>query len=93
MFVHSYRGKVFRVHGDLKRNKRNIKEDEGARLAERSLPLFKTLKNITKENKDEYRWTKEAEAVFQSMKRLIMELISAMGSKKPYSMSVEPFTT
>lgn len=32
-----------------------------ARSAERSLPFFDTLKNITKENKDEYRWTEEAE--------------------------------
>nr|GEU63512.1 reverse transcriptase domain-containing protein [Tanacetum cinerariifolium] len=30
-----------------------------AKSAERSLPLFNTLKNITKENKHEYRWTKE----------------------------------
>ncbi|GJS86116.1 reverse transcriptase domain-containing protein [Tanacetum coccineum] len=29
--------------------------------AERSLPFFDTLKNITKENKDEYRWTENAE--------------------------------
>ncbi|GKE00102.1 reverse transcriptase domain-containing protein [Tanacetum coccineum] len=33
--------------------------------AERSLPFFNTLKNITKENKHEYRWTQEAEAAFQ----------------------------
>ncbi|GJT71194.1 hypothetical protein Tco_1030480 [Tanacetum coccineum] len=53
-----------------------------ARLAERSLPFFETLKNITKEIKDEYRWTKEEEYVFQSMKRLIMELPSAKGKQK-----------
>ena len=44
--------------------------------AERLLPFFKTLKNIMKENKDEYRWTKEAEQAFQAMKKLILELPS-----------------
>ncbi|GKD52957.1 reverse transcriptase domain-containing protein [Tanacetum coccineum] len=29
--------------------------------AEKSLPFFETLKDITKENKDEYRWTESAE--------------------------------
>ncbi|GJZ31997.1 reverse transcriptase domain-containing protein [Tanacetum coccineum] len=43
---------------------------------ERSLPFLNTLKNITKENKHEYRWTQEVEAAFQQMKRLIMELPS-----------------
>ncbi|GKA25958.1 hypothetical protein Tco_0712067 [Tanacetum coccineum] len=32
--------------------------------AEKSLPFFETLKNITKENKDDYCWTKEAEKAF-----------------------------
>ncbi|GKF07636.1 reverse transcriptase domain-containing protein [Tanacetum coccineum] len=31
------------------------------RSAKRALPFFETLKNITKENKDDYRWTKDAE--------------------------------
>ncbi|GJX04012.1 hypothetical protein Tco_0189928 [Tanacetum coccineum] len=31
-----------------------------AKSAERVLPFFNTLKNITKENKHEYRWTPEA---------------------------------
>nr|GEU44080.1 reverse transcriptase domain-containing protein [Tanacetum cinerariifolium] len=47
-----------------------------AKSAERSLPFFNTLKNITKENKHEYRWTKEAEEAFQQMKNLIMDLPS-----------------
>nr|GEV56682.1 hypothetical protein [Tanacetum cinerariifolium] len=47
-----------------------------AKSAERSLPFFNTLKNITKENKHEYRWTKEAEEAFQQMKKLIMDLPS-----------------
>ncbi|GJU89446.1 hypothetical protein Tco_1301869 [Tanacetum coccineum] len=38
--------------------------------------FFKMLKNITKENNDEYRWTKEAEKAFQEMKKLIMDLLS-----------------
>ncbi|GJS90647.1 reverse transcriptase domain-containing protein [Tanacetum coccineum] len=45
-----------------------------SRSAERALPFFETLKNITKENKEDYRWTKDAERAFQEMKRLIIEL-------------------
>ncbi|GKA43923.1 reverse transcriptase domain-containing protein [Tanacetum coccineum] len=47
-----------------------------AKSAERSLPFLNTLKNITKENKHEYRWTQEAEAAFQQMKKVITELPS-----------------
>nr|GEX40263.1 protein NYNRIN-like [Tanacetum cinerariifolium] len=47
-----------------------------AKSAERSLPFFNTLKNITKQNKHEYRWTKEAEEAFQQMKKLIIDLSS-----------------
>ncbi|GKA15944.1 reverse transcriptase domain-containing protein [Tanacetum coccineum] len=47
-----------------------------ANSAERALPFFNTLKNITKENKHEYRWTAEAEEAFQQMKGLIMSLPS-----------------
>ncbi|GKE10429.1 reverse transcriptase domain-containing protein [Tanacetum coccineum] len=47
-----------------------------AKSAERSLPFFNTLKNITKENKHEYRWTEEAKEAFQQMKKLIMDLPS-----------------
>ncbi|GJZ85483.1 reverse transcriptase domain-containing protein [Tanacetum coccineum] len=47
-----------------------------ARSTERSLPFFDTLKNITKENNDEYRWTEEAERAFQEMKKLKMDLPS-----------------
>nr|GEZ74282.1 reverse transcriptase domain-containing protein [Tanacetum cinerariifolium] len=36
----------------------------------RALPFFDTLKNITKENKNEFRWMK----AFQELKKLIMEL-------------------
>ncbi|GJW60619.1 reverse transcriptase domain-containing protein [Tanacetum coccineum] len=42
----------------------------------KALPFFNTLKNITKENKHEYRWTSEAEEAFQQMKRLIISLPS-----------------
>ncbi|GKC25673.1 reverse transcriptase domain-containing protein, partial [Tanacetum coccineum] len=47
-----------------------------AKSAERALPFFNTLKNITKENKHEYRWTPEAEEAFQQMKSLIISLPS-----------------
>ncbi|GKD59828.1 hypothetical protein Tco_1297337 [Tanacetum coccineum] len=32
-----------------------------SRSTNRSLPFFETLKDITKENKDDYRWTKKGE--------------------------------
>ncbi|GJV41998.1 reverse transcriptase domain-containing protein [Tanacetum coccineum] len=45
-----------------------------SRSAEKSLPFFETLKDITKENKDECRWTESAEKAFQEMKEVIVEL-------------------
>ncbi|GJR27363.1 reverse transcriptase domain-containing protein [Tanacetum coccineum] len=45
-----------------------------SRSAEKSLPFFETLKDITKENKDKYRWTENAEKAFQEMKKFIVEL-------------------
>nr|GEY01682.1 reverse transcriptase domain-containing protein [Tanacetum cinerariifolium] len=45
-----------------------------SRSAERAMPFFDTLKNITKENKDDFRWTKAAEYAFQELKTVIMEL-------------------
>ncbi|GKB20728.1 reverse transcriptase domain-containing protein [Tanacetum coccineum] len=45
-----------------------------ATSTKRSLPFFNTLKNITNENKHEYRWTQEAEEAFQQIKKLIMDL-------------------
>nr|GEW25489.1 reverse transcriptase domain-containing protein [Tanacetum cinerariifolium] len=44
------------------------------RSAKRSLSFLETLKNIMKENKDDYRWTEDVERAFQEMKRLITEL-------------------
>ncbi|GKB61962.1 reverse transcriptase domain-containing protein [Tanacetum coccineum] len=45
-----------------------------SRSAEKSLPFFETLKDITKENKDEYRWTESTEKAFQEMKQCIVGL-------------------
>ncbi|GJW25340.1 reverse transcriptase domain-containing protein [Tanacetum coccineum] len=45
-----------------------------SRSAERSLSFFKTLKDVTKENKYEYRWTENAEKAFQEIKKDIVEL-------------------
>nr|GEV56098.1 copia protein [Tanacetum cinerariifolium] len=45
-----------------------------SRTAEKSLPFFETLKDITKENKDEYRWTENVKRAFQEMKKVIVEL-------------------
>ncbi|GJU61039.1 reverse transcriptase domain-containing protein [Tanacetum coccineum] len=44
--------------------------------AEKSLPFFETLKNITKENKDDYRWTDDAEIAFQELKKIVLNLAS-----------------
>ncbi|GKD27507.1 hypothetical protein Tco_1233721, partial [Tanacetum coccineum] len=43
-----------------------------SKLAENSLPFFKTLKKCTK--KSDFQWTQEAEAAFKQMKKLIAEL-------------------
>ncbi|GKF17049.1 hypothetical protein Tco_0061967 [Tanacetum coccineum] len=45
-----------------------------SRSVERALPFFETLKNITKENKEDYRWTKDVKRTFQELKWLILEL-------------------
>nr|GFC72400.1 reverse transcriptase domain-containing protein [Tanacetum cinerariifolium] len=47
-----------------------------SRSAEKSLPFFETLKNITKKNKDDYRWTKDAETAFQELKKTILKHLS-----------------
>nr|GEX88753.1 hypothetical protein [Tanacetum cinerariifolium] len=44
------------------------------RSAKRSFPFFETLQNITKENKEDYRWTEEAEHVFKELKKFILKL-------------------
>ncbi|GKD51118.1 reverse transcriptase domain-containing protein, partial [Tanacetum coccineum] len=41
---------------------------------EKSLPFFKTLKDITKENKHDYRWIEKAENAFQELKKMILDL-------------------
>ncbi|GKC99122.1 reverse transcriptase domain-containing protein [Tanacetum coccineum] len=38
-----------------------------SRSAARALPFFKTLKNITKEIKDDYQWTKDAERLKETL--------------------------
>ncbi|GJS21707.1 reverse transcriptase domain-containing protein [Tanacetum coccineum] len=45
-----------------------------SRSAEKSLPFFETLKDITKENKHDYRWTEKAENAFQELKKTILDL-------------------
>ncbi|GJV41883.1 reverse transcriptase domain-containing protein [Tanacetum coccineum] len=45
-----------------------------SKSAERALPFFETLKKITKENKEDYRWTEKVERAFQEMKKLIFDL-------------------
>ncbi|GJT64396.1 reverse transcriptase domain-containing protein [Tanacetum coccineum] len=45
-----------------------------SRSAEKSLPFFETLKDITKENKHDYRWTEKAKDAFQELKKMILDL-------------------
>nr|GEU38899.1 hypothetical protein [Tanacetum cinerariifolium] len=45
-----------------------------SRSADRSLPFFETLKDITKENKNDYRWTEKAENSFQELKKMLLDL-------------------
>nr|GEX14943.1 reverse transcriptase domain-containing protein [Tanacetum cinerariifolium] len=44
-----------------------------SRSAEKSIPFFETQKGITKENKDEYRWTESTKKEFQEIKRTLNE--------------------
>ena len=41
-----------------------------SKSAERALSFFDTLKNIKKDNRDEYRWTEKAESTFQEIKKM-----------------------
>ncbi|GKB13088.1 reverse transcriptase domain-containing protein, partial [Tanacetum coccineum] len=45
-----------------------------SRSAEKSLPFFETLKDITKANKHDYRWTEKAKNAFQELKKIILDL-------------------
>ncbi|GKA25119.1 reverse transcriptase domain-containing protein, partial [Tanacetum coccineum] len=53
-----------------------------SRSAKKSLPFFETLRNITKVNKDDYRWTEEAEKAFQELKKTVLDL-SALTTPQP----------
>ncbi|GKD99529.1 reverse transcriptase domain-containing protein [Tanacetum coccineum] len=46
-----------------------------SRPAEKSLPFFETLKGITKENKQDYRWTEKAKNAFQELKKTTLDLL------------------
>ncbi|GJV32382.1 reverse transcriptase domain-containing protein [Tanacetum coccineum] len=59
-----------------------------SRSAERSLPFFETFKDITKESKDEYRWTENAKKAFQEIKRVIVELPSLTTPTKEETMTL-----
>nr|GEU83494.1 hypothetical protein [Tanacetum cinerariifolium] len=45
-----------------------------SRSAKKSLPFFETLKDITKKNKRDYRWTEKAEGAFQDLKKMALDL-------------------
>ncbi|GJS37131.1 reverse transcriptase domain-containing protein [Tanacetum coccineum] len=102
VFIWGRRRKIHGIHGHLRRDTGQSKEDEGNyiyeifwtlremqslsgklvalkrflyRSAKRSVPFFQTLKDITKENKDEYRWTEEAKKAFHEMKKVIVKLL------------------
>ncbi|GKA83597.1 hypothetical protein Tco_0805192 [Tanacetum coccineum] len=44
--------------------------------AEKSLPFFKTLKDITKENKGDYQLSEDTEISFQELKKMILNLLT-----------------
>nr|GEX73273.1 reverse transcriptase domain-containing protein [Tanacetum cinerariifolium] len=45
-----------------------------SRSAEKSLPFFKTLKDITKKNKHDYHWIEKAESAFHELKKMVLDL-------------------
>ncbi|GJY60744.1 reverse transcriptase domain-containing protein [Tanacetum coccineum] len=45
-------------------------------VSQKYLPFFETLKNITKENKDGYRWTEDAKIACQELKKIVLNLLS-----------------
>nr|GFA09016.1 reverse transcriptase domain-containing protein [Tanacetum cinerariifolium] len=45
-----------------------------SKSVKQALPFFETLKNLTKDNKEDFRLTNEAEQALQEMKKLILEL-------------------
>nr|GEY28128.1 reverse transcriptase domain-containing protein [Tanacetum cinerariifolium] len=45
-----------------------------SRSAQKSLPFFETLKDITKANKHDYQWTEKVENAFQELKKIILDL-------------------
>ncbi|GJU97607.1 reverse transcriptase domain-containing protein [Tanacetum coccineum] len=45
-----------------------------SRSAKKSLPFFKTLKDITKADKHDYRWIEKAKNAFQELKKMILDL-------------------
>ncbi|GJZ06230.1 reverse transcriptase domain-containing protein [Tanacetum coccineum] len=47
-----------------------------SRSADKSFPFFETLKDIKKENKDDYRCTEDVEIAFQELKKIILNLPS-----------------
>ncbi|GJS14502.1 reverse transcriptase domain-containing protein [Tanacetum coccineum] len=47
-----------------------------SRSAKKSLPFFETLKDITKDNKNNYRWIEDAEKAFQELKKMILNMSS-----------------
>nr|GEV20944.1 reverse transcriptase domain-containing protein [Tanacetum cinerariifolium] len=61
-----------RINMKLNPKKCSFGVEEGNFLG--SLPFFETLKDITKENKDEYCWTESTEKAFQEIKKVIVEL-------------------
>nr|GEV12308.1 reverse transcriptase domain-containing protein [Tanacetum cinerariifolium] len=62
--------KVLQVDGRVRENPGQPQENE----AEQALSFFDTLKNITKENRNDFRWMEAAKQAFQELKKLIMEL-------------------
>nr|GEX75095.1 reverse transcriptase domain-containing protein [Tanacetum cinerariifolium] len=67
---------TFKTLGEInmKLNPKNVPSGFLAKSAEKSLPLFKTLKKCTK--KSDFHWTKEVKSTFKQMKQLIAKLLA-----------------
>nr|GEX01271.1 reverse transcriptase domain-containing protein [Tanacetum cinerariifolium] len=59
-----------------------------SRSAEKSLPFFKTVKNITKENKDDDRWTEDAEYQQQAIYEALLARLRIAKKMKVQSLSI-----
>nr|GEX35776.1 reverse transcriptase domain-containing protein [Tanacetum cinerariifolium] len=86
-FLDAYKGEDLRQSEEGQhetKSKKILIQSEGRKVPQREsllIPIsqtshvvFETLKNITKENRNDFHWTEATEQAFQELKKLIMEL-------------------